>query len=234
MLVPSCKTAAVWMALRLRDEIGTEAFVEGYRRFGFETYADSVPMDTVPDFWRTESEAWQRRMAPAESRIRISEETGPAEWAQLAIGQGPIDATVIGVSRFIHAIANGGVMVRPSIERDQAMGSRGGERVMSEQTATRLQQAMREVVERGTGRAVETILQGTGWRMGGKTGTAQVPGRADNGWFAGILFSPDGFARYTIVSFLDGGGPGGSMPATIAGRTALEVIEEVPSFKRGS
>jgi cell division protein FtsI/penicillin-binding protein 2 len=139
-----------------------------------------------------------------------------------------LDVTVIGVSRFIHAIANGGVMVRPAFEQSQVRGSAGGERVMSEETADRLQQAMRLVVREGTGRAAETILQGTGWRMGGKTGTAQVPGSADNGWFAGILFSPEGLARYTIVSFVEGGGPGGSMPTTISAQVAREIIESAP------
>ena len=64
--------------------------------------------------------------------------------------------------------------------------------------------------------------------MGGKTGTAEVGGSADNGWFAGILFGPDDEPRYTVVAFLEGGGPGGAMPATIAARVALALIENPP------
>ncbi|HUE95471.1 MAG TPA: penicillin-binding transpeptidase domain-containing protein, partial [Longimicrobiaceae bacterium] len=199
MLIPSCNTAAVWMALRMREEIGARPFVEAYTRFGFTAYAERPPTDTIGDFWRTDSDRWIRRMTPAPSRIRISEETGDAEWAQLAIGQGPVDVTVVGVSRFLQAIANRGVMLPPSFEYELAADPPRGERVMSEPTAERLMRAMRLVVEQGTGRAAQGLIAGTGWDMGGKTGTAQVPGQRDNGWFAGVLFTPEGEPRYTIV-----------------------------------
>jgi cell division protein FtsI/penicillin-binding protein 2 len=226
MLIPSCNTAAVWMALQLRDRIGSDAFVEGYRRMGFETYEERPPTDTIGGFWRTSSDAWTRRMTPSPSRIRISENTGPAEWAQLSIGQGPLDVTVVGISRFVHAIANGGVMIEPTFEAELASRAPLGTRVMSEETALRLLVAMRETVERGTGRAAEEIMRGTGWRMGGKTGTAQVGGRPDNGWFAGVVFSPEGMPRYTVVTFLEGGGPGGGAPTAISARVARQLIEE--------
>lgn len=228
MLVPSCNTAAVWMAQRLREEIGAEAFVEAYRRYGFVPYEETAPTDSIGDFWRTSSDAWTRRMTPAPSRIRISSATGDAEWAQLSIGQGPVDVTVMGISRFVHAIANGGVMLPPTFEMDLALDPPRGERILSEETVRRLHGAMLEVVRSGTGRAAGGILQGTGWTIGAKTGTAQVAGRADNGWFASILFDPEGTPRYTIVSFVEGGGGGGGAPATIAARVARVLIDEAP------
>lgn len=234
MLIPSCNTAAVWMALRMREQIGSAAFVEGYRRFGFEPYEDSPPTDSISDFWLSRSDAWRERMSPAPSRIRISESTGDAEWAQLSIGQGPLDVTVLGISRFIHAIANGGVMVRPRFEYELARSERGGERIMTVETAHRLQRAMRRVAEEGTGRAAETIMQGTGWRIGGKTGTAQIAGQPDNGWFAAILFSPDGVPRYTIVSYVEGGGTGGGAAARIAGEVGRELARVAPDYAAGS
>src|SRR5690606_1138636 len=138
-----------------------------------------------------------------------------------------------GISRFIQGIANDGVMLRPRFEFD-LVGEGRGTRIMSEETAQRLQRDMRLVVEEGTGRAAGAPIAGTGWTMGGKTGTAQVAGRADNGWFAGILFGPDGEPRYTIVSFLEGGGPGGAGPATIAGQVARELTELEFDFTEGS
>lgn len=223
MLVPSCNTGAVWMALRMREQLGEEAFVQAYRRFGFVPYADQAPRDTAPDFWATESEAWAERMSPPPSRIRISEQTGRAEWAQLSIGQGPIDVTVIGVSRFIQAIGNNGVMLPPTIERDvvqQRLGEdeQEGVRVMSQQTALKLQSAMLQVVDRGTAASAQAYLQGLTWDLGGKTGTAQIPNRPDDGWFAGLVFGPDRRPRYTVVVYLRGGGPGGRAPAAIGGQ----------------
>ena len=228
MLIPSCNTAAVWMAMEMKNRIGAEPFIEAYTRYGFVAYEDEVPLDTIGDYWRASSDDWIRRMTPAPSRVRISESTGDAEWAQLAIGQGPVDVTVAGVSRFIQAIANDGVMLPPTFETDLAGDAPDGERVMSEETARRLQDAMRQVVERGTGRAAQPILSGTGWTMGGKTGTAQVAGRDDNGWFAGILFSPEGEPRYSVVAFVVGGGPGGGMPTVAAARVARTLTELSP------
>ena len=230
MLIPSCNTAAVWMAQRAREEIGAQAFVDAYRRYGFLPYTDQPSADTVGDFWRTESEAWVERMTPAPSRIRISEETGPAEWGQLSIGQGPVDVTVIGVSRFIQAIANGGVMLPPTLERELALDPPDGERVMSEQTAAKLMQAMMLVVDQGTARAAQAIIGPTGWDMGGKTGTAQVAGRPDNGWFAGIVFDPQGRPRYTITSMVEAGGGGGGLPTRIAASVARVLAEEEPAL----
>lgn len=220
MLIPSCNTTAVWMALRMRDELGEDAFARAYRSYGFEPYEGEPPRDTTGAFWASGSRAWSRRMAPAPSRIRLGESTGRAEWAQLAIGQGPVDVTVIAVSRFVQAIGNGGTMLPVTIEWEQAEDPGGGERVMKRETAAKLQQAMLGVVDRGTARSVAPRLAGLGWDMGGKTGTAQVAGAADDGWFAGLVHDAEGRARYTVVVYLRGGGPGGRQPAAIAAELA--------------
>lgn len=234
MLIPSCNTGAVWMALKMRDEIGEQPFIDAYQRFGFETYpsADEAPRDTTYSFWSTTSEDWARRMTPPPSRIRISERTGRAEWAQLSIGQGPVDVTVIGVSRFIQSIGNGGVMLTPKIEWEalEAAEDEDGVRVMSANTSLKLQTAMIAVVDSGTAASASPVIRGLGWDLGGKTGTAQIPGRPDDGWFAGLVFDPEGRARYTVVVYLRGGGPGGRLPAGIgAGMTrALAAHAEAP------
>ncbi len=228
MLVPSCNTAAVWMAAEARRRIGEEPFVEGYRRFGFLPYESEAPTDSIGNFWRSSSTAWIRRMTPAPSRIRISANTGAAEWAQLSIGQGPLDVTVMGVSRFVQAIGNDGVMIPPTLETSYAASIPRGERVMRESTAEKLQAAMLQVVDRGTATSARGPMQGTGWRLGGKTGTAQVAGARDNGWFAGLVFSPEGEPRYSVVTLLEGGGPGGGGPTAISAAVARELALETP------
>ncbi|MDQ3388711.1 MAG: penicillin-binding transpeptidase domain-containing protein, partial [Gemmatimonadota bacterium] len=119
MLVPSCNTAAVWMAAQMRERLGSEAFMDAYRRFGFEPYAEEAPTDTTGSFWNTGSERWARRMSPPVNRVRIHEGTSVAEWAQLSIGQGPVDVTPIGISRFIQAIGNGGVRLPVTLETER-------------------------------------------------------------------------------------------------------------------
>ena len=224
MLVPSCNTTAVQMALDMRERLGSEAFVDAYRRFGFLPYTGRAPADAVGEFWSTDSPTWARRMSPSPSRIRIGEKTGRAEWAQLAIGQGPVDVTVLGVSRFMQAIGNDGVMIPPTLEADRAEDADAGVRVMKERTAEKLQRAMLDVVDRGTARSIAPIAAALPGDIGGKTGTAQVRGAPDDGWFAGLVFGPDGKPQYTVVVYLQGGGPGGAQPAAVAGGMARTLL----------
>lgn len=239
VLIPSCNTGAVWMALEMRERLGEQAFLDAYQRFGFETYptAEEAPRDTTYSFWSTTSSAFARRMTPAPNRIRISERTGRAEWAQLSIGQGPVDVTVMGISRFIAAIGNGGVMLSPKLESSvvEEAEDEEGVRIMSPTTALKLQTAMIAVVDSGTAASSQRHFAGTGWDLGGKTGTAQIPGRPDDGWFAGLVFDPEGRARYSVVVYLQGGGPGGRLPAGIGGGMTRALVEhqQAPSEVQG-
>lgn len=220
MLRVSCNTAAITMALRMRERLGREAFADAYRRFGFVPYDDEAPGGFDRTFWNTGSDAWAERMSPPPSRIRLREPWDPFEWSLLAIGQGPVDVTPLAVSRFVQAIGNDGVMLPPTLEWDRLDDVPEGRRVMQASTAERLRAAMLEVVDEGTGRAAAPPLRGTGWDLGGKTGTAEVQGRPDDGWFAGLVLDPGGRPRYTVVVYLVEGGPGGRGPATAAGGMA--------------
>jgi len=220
MLIPSCNTTAVEMALIMRERLGEQAFIDAYRRFGFEPYTEDAPEGFQTDFWATSSERWAERMSPPPARIRIGPETNRAEWGQLAIGQGPLDVTAIHISRFLQAIGNDGVMLKPTIEAEQAENQAEGVRVMSAETAARLQSVMLEIVDSGTARSVLSRLQGIQWDLGGKTGTAQIKGQPDNGWFGGLIFGPENEAQYSVTVFLEGGGPGGRQPAAIAAEMA--------------
>jgi cell division protein FtsI/penicillin-binding protein 2 len=234
MLKVSCNTAAVMMAYEARRILGADRFREAYRKFGFAPYADAPPADTGGGFWRTSSAAWARRMSPAPARIRIRERYDAQEWAQLAIGQGPVDVTPVAVSRFLQAVGNAGVMMPPALERAQVATPAEGTRVMKATTAARLQRAMRDVVEEGTAVSTRPKLERVRWDLGGKTGTADVRRNAvADGWFGGLIFDPNGKARYTVVVYLTRGGQGGRLPAGIAAdltRWFAENGDRVPSF----
>jgi hypothetical protein len=221
MLVYSCNTTAVQMAMIARARLGESAFIRAYEQFGFTPYVTEAPSAFQTGFWRTDSDAWRERMSPRPARLRMGRETGDAEWAQIAIGQGPVDATAIHVSRFLQAIGNDGVMLSPTIEWEMeeevaSRGARAGTRVMSTETARRLRTAMLEVVDRGTGRRARAVVDAIDWDLGGKTGTAQRARADDSGWFAGLIHDPEGAPRYTVVVYLRGGGAGGGRPAQIA------------------
>ena len=100
---------------------------------------------------------------------------------------------------------------------------------MSEETAEKLQAAMLRVVDAGTARSVLPRLRGLRWDLGGKTGTAQVAGAPDDGWFGGLVFDPEGRARYSIVAYLQGGGPGGRQPTAIAAELTRALARMAPA-----
>lgn len=216
MLVVSCNTQAIMMSMRMRQQLGQDAFVDGLQRLGFAVYTDEPPR-TPNDFWNSANPAWIRRMSPPVSRVKVMKRFNPFEWAQMSIGQGPVDVTPIAVSRFISAIGNGGVMLPVTLEAARLDKVPEGRQVMKPETTRKLMQAMLEVVEKGTGVRALPILQGTGWRIGGKTGTADVRrGHVPDGWFAGLMFTPDNRPRYSVVVYLQNGGQGGRSAAPVA------------------
>jgi len=218
MLTVSCNTAAVRMALDLRERLGVEAFRDAYERFGFMTYAEQAPTEDDEPFWNSGNDAWTRRMTPPPVRVRFATRFTAHEWGQIAIGQGPVDVTPLAISRFVQAIGNNGVMLPPTLEWERIEARGEGRRIMRETTSQKLQQAMLTVVDSGTAQVAKARLVGTGWDLGGKTGTADVAGApAPDGWFAGLMYGPDRRARYSIVVYLRRGGQGGRNPARIAG-----------------
>jgi hypothetical protein len=219
MLQYSCNTAAVQMGLTARERLGEDAFRESLERYGFVTYGGARPPAVEDrDFWNTGHAPWARRMSPPSIRVRLAERFSPHEWGLVSIGQGPVDVTPVGVSRFVQAIGNGGVMLPVTLEAERLRDLPEGRRIMQARTAVRLQEGMRLVTEAGTAQAARARYRGTGWTMGGKTGSADVAGqpRAD-GWFAGLVYDPEGRPRYTVVVYLRRGAPGGRLPAGIAG-----------------
>ena len=223
MLVVSCNTEAIMMSMELRRRIGPEAYIDGMERMGFAVYDTEAPRQPM-DFWNSENEGWLRRMSPPPARVKLRQgrRYNAFEWAQTAIGQGPVDVTPIAVSRFVAAIGNNGVMLPVTLEQDRLRevgpGRRiEGRQIMKPATAQKLMGAMKEVVERGTGVRALPILQGSGWTMGGKTGTADVQrGHIPDGWFAGLMFDAAGQPRYSVTVYLQNGGQGGHSAAPVA------------------
>ncbi len=95
----------------------------------------------------------------------------PAQWKELAamtIGFGHgLSITPMHVASGVATVVNGGLKVDPTIVRQEQ--PRAGERVLKAETSDAVRRLMRLVVERGTGRSAEA----PGYRVGGKTGTAE-------------------------------------------------------------
>lgn len=131
----------------------------------------------------------------------------PRYWARtttmtVAYGHG-IAVTPLHLASAYAALANGGIW-RPSTLLKREPGQPvPGRRVISEATSARVRQLMRLVVIKGTGRKADA----PGFRLGGKTGTAEKPHQGGYArkslvsTFAGVF--PMDRPRYVIIAMLD-------------------------------
>jgi cell division protein FtsI/penicillin-binding protein 2 len=238
MLVGGSDSAGRQMAVALRKSVGTKAVLKDFKRYGFAQRTDS-PQDDA--FWGELAPTWKTRLIPAPAYVSLTEETKDAEWAEtLSIGETNIRITALHISRFLQAVGNNGVMLKPLAREEQFMPSvtksfvsgrqlKNPIRIMQESTALRLQSAMRDTVHRGTAKSIAQVLENTGWQIGGKTGsgTALLPEGAQlDGWFAGLIFDSQGKARFTVATFVRRGGYGGENAAKISAELARYIIGE--------
>lgn len=98
----------------------------------------------------------------------------PAHWQKLntmtiAFGHG-LSVTPLQVAAASLPLVNGGIAVTPTfLPRSREEGVRGGQRVLKSQTSAAMLKMMRLNVLKGTGKRAEA----EGYRVGGKTGTAE-------------------------------------------------------------
>ncbi|MEE2526327.1 penicillin-binding protein 2 [Hyphobacterium sp. HN65] len=97
---------------------------------------------------------------------------GPTETATISYGHG-IAVSPLAVASAFAAIANDGVYVRPTLRPVRPGETVAGEQVISPEVAQGVLDLMREVVENGTGGRADA----PGFRVAGKTGTAEIPTR---------------------------------------------------------
>jgi cell division protein FtsI (penicillin-binding protein 3) len=147
--------------------------------------------------------------------------------ATMAYGHG-IAVTPMAFLSAFSAFANGGERVTPTLIVDETRKPQAV-RLMSAITTDLVNAMMREAVLTGTGKNAEVA----GYRVAGKTGTAEkpVPGGYDDGRnissFAAIF--PYDSPQYAMIVTLDDpkAGPGGSVASQNAAPTAGRIIERV-------
>lgn len=148
---------------------------------------------------------------PGESRGLVPD---PSTWSDLtqatiSFGQG-ISVNALQMAAAVNTIANGGEYVSPSLVRGRAETRGGNEvgtatatqhRVVSRATARKVTHMMEMVTTEGAGTAPNVAIQG--YRVAGKTGTAQQVGK-DCGCYDGSLavsfagFAPADNPRFTV------------------------------------
>ena len=149
---------------------------------------------------------------------------------QTVIGQGTTQMTPIQIAMITAMIANNGVMMEPymidhietaegNVIKTYAPHSLG--KLITEQEAMILQEAMRVVVEEGTG----TRLISEGYSAAGKTGSAEFNSNSDShAWFTGYTYDTEKPLQITII--MEGAGSGGEYAVPMARRILDEYYSQ--------
>ncbi|MFS0771874.1 peptidoglycan D,D-transpeptidase FtsI family protein [Sphingomonas sp. 1P08PE] len=167
---------------RVADEIGPQRMQAMFRKLGF---------DTKPDIELREK----------------GRPLMPTYWARTttmttAYGHG-IAVTPLHLASAYATLVNGGIWRPATLLKVEPGHAAAGRRVISEATSARMRQMLRLIVLRGTGRKGEA----PGYRVGGKTGTAEaaVAGGYDRSrnvaTFAAAF--PMDAPRYVVLAMLD-------------------------------
>jgi peptidoglycan glycosyltransferase/penicillin-binding protein 2 len=160
---------------------------------------------------------------------------GPAELANLALGQAVVRMTPLEATVMMSAIANGGVVCEPRLvlearDRDGRLvplPARGERHVLSPEVAADLRAMLSRAAASGTTRDVLA-----GMDVAGKTGTAQTGRLSENGepvydaWFAG--YAPAGEPKITVVVLVEGGRSGAASAAPVFRDICQAVLELEP------
>ncbi|MXY68509.1 MAG: transpeptidase family protein [Acidobacteriia bacterium] len=213
--------------IKIGYRVGAERLHDYIRRFGFGTKTGvNLPGEI-------------------HGLVRPLERWSDASLASLSMGQ-EIGVTAVQMASLFGTIANGGVRVKPRVVRAiRESGSQevpleppSAERVISQDTAATMQVILEQVVQGGTGR----FAQIQGYRVAGKTGTAQMINPVTRSFRDGMyLASFCGFAPVNnpavvgVVMLFDPRGQfyyGGRIAAPVFStvvRQALRILDVAPS-----
>lgn len=192
---------------RIADELGSERVQIFYRKLGFGEPPHIELRERGRTLWPT---SWGR----------VTNMT-------VAYGHG-IAVTPLHLASAYAAIINGGVW-RPATLLKVAPGKAAkGRRIVSSQTSDIMRKMLRLIVTEGTGKKANV----PGFRIGGKTGTAEKPGvggyskTINVSTFAAVF--PMDKPRYVVIAMLDSPkGSAASSGQTTAAYTAAPVVAKV-------
>jgi peptidoglycan glycosyltransferase len=209
----SCNTAFAQIGLLL----GPQRFGEYAQRFGLGYAEDPV------------EPALQDIAADAGTIANNAEFLQrPAALADTAFGQGQILITPLDMAQMVALIANDGKLLRPYMvgqvrSNGTILYSAQPEilrQAISPTSAARMRSIMKTSVE--IGYAAPVALPGV--EIGGKTGTAEVPGGAPHSWFVAI--APLDQPRYAIAVVVERGGEGSTTALPVARQVLAAAFEQ--------
>ena len=201
-------------------EIGRRTTIEK-----MNTYAHLLGLGEATGIELTEEENKGKLASPEQSE-KDGEKWVPGDTLQYAIGQSKNLFTPLQLANYLATIVNGGTRYKTHIVkavRDSQTGTLTQEtkptvlsRIeISPENRKAILEGMRDVVELGT---ASTVFENFNIPVGGKTGTAEVPGRADNAIFVG--FAPYDNPTIAVCAVLEEGVHGAN-----AARAVRDVLD---------
>ena len=130
--------------------------------------------------------------------------------ANFSIGQGSLLTTPIQICQMTNVVARGGIKSPVSLVMKNGVSQIGKAQVLGQETTVELTKMMEQVMESGTGSALEFPVP-----VAGKTGSAETTRGSEDlvhGWFTG--FFPSDEPKYTVTVFIENGktGSGSALP----------------------
>ena len=164
---------------------------------------------------------------PAMKKKMYGEDWYVADTVTMAIGQGLVLCTPLELAVMVSTVANGGWRVQPHLLASQTNTpiTKKVKTAIKPATLNVVRQGLIDVVLKGTGRAMN---DGTIPLSGGKTGTVEMPGHADNSMYVG--FAPADKPEVAIAVIVEGGGFGSVSAAPIA-QEVFRTYFQKPGFK---
>ena len=194
---------------RVAEEMGPERMQAAFRNLGFDRFAP-IEIERARTIFPAPS-SWDR------SRTMTS-----------GFGHG-VAVTPLHLALAYAALVNGGILRPATLLRVEPGHAVPGRRIYQESTSYRIRQLLRLVVMRGTGRNANV----PGFRIGGKTGTAETVSQA-GGYNRHVNVStfaaafPMDAPRYVVLVMLDSPRPSAATSGqTTAAWTAAPVVARV-------
>ncbi len=202
---------------KLGVTVGEPALREVVERFGYNQ----------PVMWNTSRPELQKGLVTFRSSFPAIKNNHELAWS--SIGQQEVLATPLQLALTAAAIANDGLLMKPMLESRET--PEVWNRVVSTETAQRVQKMMRKVVTSGTARRLNVKE----FEASGKTGTAEinVPIKGPDGkWHKNIVnnalfisFAPLENPIIAIAVIAEGAGYGGSGAAPVAKAVYMKAYE---------
>ncbi|MCU1426767.1 MAG: cell division protein FtsI/penicillin-binding protein 2 [Actinomycetia bacterium] len=214
----SCNTTFGALGLELGEQLAS-----GVERFGLNVAPP--PADISPSVIRS--------LGPTRGTFKDNQPV----FAQAAIGQNAIEVTPLEMAMIAASVGNGGKMMVPHVVSEvrdaqnrtvRRIPPQVWRQAMTPATATTVTRFMVNVVDHGTG----TAAQIPGVVVAGKTGTAQVQGKAPHAWF--VAFAPAANPQYAVAVLVENGGnlgsdaTGGRVAAPIAAQVLRVLLAQQP------